>query len=272
MGSMNHAHIIKMIGISWKDDNAYLIMELVPHSLQKLLDTRVLTHEECMEVAGQTASALMYIHSKEMSHRDIKADNILLQDFRTNLGRKDIVVKVVDFGLSKSAYEERSTKEIGTPGFMSPELLEAVGEIGYDAKKVDVWAFGVLFYYLWTQKEPYKGLTTAQICNRISNSLDDKPSLDIPMNCPDQVKSLLMACWRLNPSERPTMEEVVTQILPGIISLPPPTPRHHRGQSSMSEALGTFLRILHSPSPSSSASTELTQRPLRGFHSEPPLV
>jgi serine/threonine protein kinase len=210
LASLNHPHIVQMFGVSVHQNSVYLVVEYCPYNLQNLLDVKgkgkdSLTHTEGLEVARQVASAMQFMHCKDMSHRDLKPDNILLQAFGSE-ATKTIDVKVCDFGLSKSTRDLCRTGDIGTPSYMAPELLAA--DTAYEATKVDVWAFGVLFYYLWTRQCPYEGVRGVKILTYI---LDGK-LLNIPKDTPIEVRDLILACWATEPTDRPAMDELVTMI------------------------------------------------------------
>jgi serine/threonine protein kinase len=206
-----------MFGVSVNLASVYLVVEYRPYNFQSLLDARAgdgLSHLEGLEVAKQVASALQFIHCKNMSHRDIKPDNILL----LSCGQEGVSVKVCDFGLSKSSVDLCRTGDIGTPSYMAPELLAT--NTAYQATKVDVRAFGVLFYYIWTRKGPYEGIKGVQILRLIMDGV----LLDIPENCPQQVRDFLVNCWETDPEKRPTMDDVLTRVqLIQAANLPPPT-------------------------------------------------
>ena len=176
---------------------------------QNLLDGKEtpLGVDNGMEIARQTAAALVFLHSKKMAHRDIKPENILLYKWGPNSkSQQNIDVKLIDFGLSKSTESEAFTGQIGTPSFMAPELIKRTtsGDSSYDAAKVDVWAFGVLLHYLYTGAAPYDSMRGAEIIAEILQG----STLAIEDDFPDGLKSLLADCWHLTPQDRPTMAAV----------------------------------------------------------------
>ena len=117
---------------------------------------------------------------------------------------------------------------------MSPELLGH--NVEYDAAKVDVWAFGVLFYYLWTRKVPYNGLTQEQTLRQIM----DGKLLKIPLDTPQPVTDLLKSCWNTVPAKRPGMEQIIERLdairqldRAGMALSPPLPPRNKRPNSKL---------------------------------------
>lgn len=103
-----------------------------------------LTEQEARFIFKQFLSAVEYIHSHKVAHRDLKLDNTLLDD------NDPPVIKICDFGFSKN-FDANSNMytQIGTPVYMSPEVIGSKhGKIGYDGQKADVWATGVLLFVM----------------------------------------------------------------------------------------------------------------------------
>ena len=85
------------------------------------------------------------MHQRNVTHRDIKLENILLDETRTR-------VKLIDFGFSACIPYEK--KVCGTPSYMAPEI---VSKIEYSGPPADIWALGVLLYALLCGRFPFKG-------------------------------------------------------------------------------------------------------------------
>ena len=122
---MNHPNIVKQYETinDVKNSKLYIVMEycdgedLEKLILQKKFYKQYLNEELIWDILFQTLRALNYIHNeKKILHRDIKPSNIFID--------KDFNIKLGDFGLSKKFYNEYSNTIIGTPIYMSPELLE----------------------------------------------------------------------------------------------------------------------------------------------------
>lgn len=103
---------------------------------------RPLSQEVLKQIVKQLANALIHLHQHGVSHRDIKAQNILIKD----TGIKKVVLKIIDFGFATNGTEDEVVVA-GTPYFMPPELI---AKKNYDPIKADVWAVGILLYWLAT--------------------------------------------------------------------------------------------------------------------------
>lgn len=98
----------------------------------------------------QIVLAVQYLHSKEITHRDLKPQNILLSSQAPKAR-----VKITDFGLSKLVNEDTFLRtKCGTPYYCAPEIWDEKNTV-YD-KKVDVWSLGVILYYMLAKELPFR--------------------------------------------------------------------------------------------------------------------
>lgn len=94
--------------------------------------------------------ALNYLHMRNIAHRDVKLENVLMQ----TLNPSDLNLKLTDFGFAAEFTETEGFKEwLGTPLYMAPEILKKK----VYGKEVDLWAAGVLLFILVYRKPPYSG-------------------------------------------------------------------------------------------------------------------
>jgi len=153
---LEHENIVTIYRVGRDDKRKvhYLVMEHVRgRTLQAILeDEGVFDAEKAIPLLLQAAEGLRVAHEKHIVHRDIKPDNLMLSN--------DGVVKVTDLGLARILNkEQKTTRVMGTPNFMSPEQFEGKG-IDH---RTDIYAFGVMLYYLVSGKFPYEGKTSMQI-------------------------------------------------------------------------------------------------------------
>ena len=168
---MNHPNIVKQYETinDVKNSKLYIVMEYCNgEDLEKLISKNkfyknYLNEELIWDILFQTLRALNYIHNeKKILHRDIKPSNIFID--------KDFNIKLGDFGLSKKFINEYSNTIIGTPIYMSPELLERKP---YNAK-TDIWALGCSLYELATFSTPYQAPNMNVLLNKIRNGLPQR--------------------------------------------------------------------------------------------------
>lgn len=204
-----HPTIIELIGYSEKDfeNNNYLtiIMKyMAKGSLSKLIDQESshpigYNNTKRQIILVGIARGMMILHKKNVIHRDIKPDNILIDD--------DYSPRISDFGLSKffdpdnSMYQ--STNNIGTLLYAAPEVLK--GE-NY-GPKADVYSFGILMYEILTSTKAYKDSIPKAIFKFIIDIINGiRPKFTGPIK--EGLKNLIERCWSDNVNERPTFSEI----------------------------------------------------------------
>lgn len=117
------------------------------HAHLKTKNGRKLDEEEAKSLFRQIVEGIDYLHKKNVAHRDIKLENILLDEGNT--------IKIIDFGFSVVMEKDKLLNVFcGTPSYMSPELATKKDYHGWHA---DIWALGVLLYVFLCGKFPFKG-------------------------------------------------------------------------------------------------------------------
>ncbi|CAI5472887.1 unnamed protein product [Closterium sp. Yama58-4] len=183
-----------------------LVLEFLPGgTLKQLLakqskKKKRLPLKRALHLALQVAEGLRYLHARNIVHRDLKTDNLLLD-------QKHRVVKIADFGVSRVQPGDHSMKRrTGTFGYMAPEVLK---EQPYD-HKADVYSYGIVLWEIVTCGNPFlfEGLKPEQVCCMVNQGL--RP--DIPSSCPPALADLMRDCWHHTPARRPNMGEVVERL------------------------------------------------------------
>lgn len=137
---------------------------------------------------------LQHCHSKLIIHRDIKLDNILLNE------RGD--VKIADFGVSKQITKGQLLKDrCGTPAYIAPEVL---AEIPYDGVKADIWSSGIVLYAMLYGDFPFRGDSTSELEDSI---LAGKYSLEKTIS--HDARRLISRVLCPEPDIRPSIEEIL---------------------------------------------------------------
>lgn len=206
--SLNHPNIVRFLESVVDTNELLIIVEWAEKGDLKRLIRRAIANEvhfkqsEIWEYSRQLASALDHMHSKRIMHRDLKPANIFVS--------KDAMLKLGDLGLGRffSSQTLEAFSKVGTPLYMSPEVLKGAG---YDMRS-DVWSLGCVFYELAMLKSPFKSeqqLSLYDLFVRINKGeyppLPDTFSLDF--------RNLVAAMLSLNPDERLHMSQVVDAVL-----------------------------------------------------------
>jgi len=133
------------------------------------------------------------IHSANIVHRDLKMENIVLNTFDCP--------KIVDFGFARE--KESKMGICGTLNYMSPEILDRPRILDM-AEKSDIWALGVIFYYVFTKKFPFGGQTETEIKRQIKENVIDVSTIEDA-----KVKDLILKILDRNYKLRPSCSEIL---------------------------------------------------------------
>ena len=195
---LDHPHIVKLFETIDSSKFFHLILEYVPGtSLYMYLKSKpnhLLEELEAKRIFRQVLSALDYIHSQNIAHRDIKLDNILL-DAKNN-------VKIIDFGFSTmNSHDEKTRVFCGTPSYMAPEI---VGRKDYYGLQADIWALGILLYAMLCGKMPFKAYNDKELYRRI-----EKGIFTLPNNFSESLKQVINKTLEVNPRKRPTIKDLI---------------------------------------------------------------
>lgn len=203
--SLEHEHIVAYLDSFITEKDLYIAIEFADKGdLRKLIKKMIAEKEKFDEqmvirFTHQLATALQHMHSKRIIHRDLKPANILVFS--------DNVLKLGDLGLSRHMSEEtyKAFSKVGTPLYMSPELIE---DSGYDFK-ADVWSLGCVIYELMTLRSPFQTeekVTFKDIFKKINTADYEKISDKLYS---EELSELVDKMLQLIPEERSSLEEVV---------------------------------------------------------------
>ncbi len=146
-GRLSHPNIVTIYDAGEQDDLGYIAMEVLEgHSLKQWARTpNLMPVADTAEILAVVADALDYAHQQGVVHRDIKPANIMLT--------KDRLVKVMDFGIAKTASSSRTQTDIvlGTPTYMSPEQIAGKKVDG----RSDIFSLGIVLFELLTGRPPF---------------------------------------------------------------------------------------------------------------------
>jgi polo-like kinase 1 len=197
--SVSHLHVVKFEHFFEDTENVYIILELCHNqSLNELLRRRKRLHElevQCYTV--QIISALRYLHTHRIIHRDLKLGNLFLND--------KMEIKLGDFGLAtKLDFDGEKKRTIcGTPNYIAPEILE--GKAGHSFE-VDIWSLGVIIYTLIIGKPPFETSDVKTTYKRIRMNAYSFPEHII---ISDAARDLITQILNSDPKMRPSLDEIL---------------------------------------------------------------
>ena len=166
----SHPNVIGLCGYAWGDREFVVLMEYGGMPLHRYISN--VEYHERMDalpmVMWQILSALTFLHDCGICHRDVKPDNILVQEFEEDDGFIIPYLRLCDFGLSKNMALKRNTPKTSTLWYRAPENLQKLERYGY---KIDVWAAGCILYEYITGDVLFEGNNSNQCLLKIISSL-----------------------------------------------------------------------------------------------------
>ena len=200
---LRHRHVVQFLGACTTGPDLCLVMDFCGFgSLYGVLHNRRqhITAAHVLRWMADTARGMVYLHSRNIIHRDIKSGNLLLNDSG--------VVKVADFGLARAHGPTSNLLTlVGTYPYMAPELLDSQP---YNSS-VDVYSFGVVMWECLTRDEPFRGLSPMQIVATLLRG--ERPKLPASPALPQSYVQLLTECWATQPERRPTFAAALDRLL-----------------------------------------------------------
>jgi serine/threonine protein kinase/Flp pilus assembly protein TadD len=180
--ALNHNNVTTIYEIDEVAGECFISMEYVEgKSIKDLVNEKRLSIEEVLKIAIQIGEGLNAAHKKDIIHRDIKSDNIMLT--------KDGVVKIMDFGLAKLKGATKLTttgSTLGTLAYMSPEQAQGI-EVD---QRSDIFSFGVVLYEMIACQLPFKGEHEAAIIYSIINETPE-PLARYKANVSEQLQRIV---------------------------------------------------------------------------------
>ncbi|XP_077633732.1 serine/threonine-protein kinase SIK3 isoform X7 [Crocuta crocuta] len=195
MKMLCHPHIIRLYQVMETERMIYLVTEYA--SGGEIFDHLVahgrMAEKEARRKFKQIVAAVYFCHCRNIVHRDLKAENLLLD---ANLN-----IKIADFGFSNLFTPGQLLKTwCGSPPYAAPELFEGKE---YDGPKVDIWSLGVVLYVLVCGALPFDGSTLQNLRARVLSG-----KFRIPFFMSTECEHLIRHMLVLDPSKRLSMEQI----------------------------------------------------------------
>ncbi|KAI8915390.1 kinase-like domain-containing protein [Powellomyces hirtus] len=206
LDSINHPNIVRLLNTFETETHSCLVLEYVPNSdLYELITNhpQSLTPQFVRRIFRELCSAVGYLHARNIAHRDLKIENILVDS--------EAGVKLTDFGLAQQFDPAIPlTTRCGSEEYAAPELIQA---LPYDGRKIDVWALGIILFTLLTNEMPFThrpGERPRRMFHRIARG-----DYHFPETVPgkraisDQARDLVKKMLTTNPQKRISIEAVL---------------------------------------------------------------
>ncbi|XP_016002883.2 serine/threonine-protein kinase 33 isoform X3 [Rousettus aegyptiacus] len=208
--SVKHEHIIHLEQVFETPKKMYLVMELCEDgTLKEILDRKGhFSENETRWIIQSLASAIAYLHSNDIVHRDLKLENMLVKSsFIDDNNEMNLNIKVTDFGLAVKKHgrsEAMLQTTCGTPIYMAPEVINA-----HDySQQCDIWSIGVIMYILFCGEPPFLASSEEKLFELIRKGelhFDGQVWDSIS----DSAKSVLKQLMKVDPAHRITAKELL---------------------------------------------------------------
>jgi serine/threonine protein kinase len=242
--SLTHPNLVKIFDADLEGQPPYVLLEYIPgQDLRSALKER--RKPDLLPCAAALASALAYVHGRDILHRDIKSANVMMAH--------NGLWKLTDFDVACSTSDPGATVA-GTPGYLAPELL-----IGRPAtERSDVYALGVVFHLMLTGELPFGSADSFQ---RMTRCLEEEPTRlrKLRPTLPEELEQVLASALRRDPSERtPSMRAFADQLWRLVLG------------ESAAQRIKRSMRLVWGRAPAPSKSRETAKTPVSRPAMPPP--
>ncbi len=193
-----HPNVIKLLEVFENSKYVFCVMEyaLKGDLLSYLKKKKFIKEKESKLIFYQICLGVRYMHSNGVVHRDIKLDNILIDEKEH--------CKLCDFGVSRFIQkDEKIYEKCGTPAYLAPEIIK---ENGYSGFKVDIWSLGVLLFCLVTGKMPFRADTLEKLHKNICSG---EFNYENEANIDQSAKNLISKMLVVDPDKRIDINDVL---------------------------------------------------------------
>lgn len=225
-GGLAHPNILRIYDADVVEDRQYIVMAFAPGGTvaQRMRKAGAFSYEQTAVIVAQVAEALAYAHRRGIVHRDIKPNNILLDEEDRPL--------LADFGIARAIADDRTLTQagssIGTPDYMSPEQAEGLRVDG----RSDIFSLGIVLYQMVTGKLPFQADTSMAVMFRILHEAPPPPR-SVNAAIPLYLDTIVQKALAKDPDHRFQTAQEMAQALRErrVVPVPPAArPRSSDGQ------------------------------------------
>jgi serine/threonine protein kinase len=207
IAQLRHDHIIELYDFDYDGGRFYYTMPfLIGGTLAARLRRGASGIQETVEIVRKVAFAIHHAHEHHVLHRDVKPNNILLDEKGEPF--------VADFGLAKFLNADSDLTQtqhfLGTPAYAAPELL--TDPPGQASEQSDIWSLGVLLYELLVGSRPFGGGSASEVIRKIKY-IDPPPPSALHAEIDEGLEAIILKCLRKSPGQRyPTAQVLATHL------------------------------------------------------------
>ncbi len=206
---LEHPNIVNIYDVGSENGIHYIVMEYVEGITLKTYIGKKgqLTYKEALSIAIQVGRGIQAAHAKNIVHRDIKPQNIIIST--------DGKVKVTDFGIARAVSENTIHSDVmGSVHYASPEQARN----GYVSSRSDIYSLGIVMYEMVTGRVPFDGDSTVAVAIQHLQDEMDPPSKYAP-NLPVSLEKIIQKCTQKSPDRRyDSMESLLIDLRKALLN------------------------------------------------------
>ena len=186
-------HLLRLVDVYETAGHILIILEYAEHGelFDYLTSRGSLSVEDAMRIFRQIIYGLEFLHNHAICHRDLKLENILLD--------QNDMVKIADFGLARCMKDNIAETSCGSPHYASPEVIKG---LPYDGRKSDIWSAGVCLYVLLSGQLPFDDRSIRVLLMKVRKGVYKMPAF------PPDIKNLVKRMMHVDPEKRITLQEI----------------------------------------------------------------
>jgi len=214
LASLRHPNVVQFVGYAVKENQHYIITELMSKDLRMYLKENFpLSLPLVVNIMLQIAEGMKYLHESGVMHRDLKADNVLINAVENeSYISPSVQVKLADFGLSKLNLNNSrfTTMGVGTAQWRAPEVFKDKQNTEKYTNAADVYSFALVFFEVLTGEVPFANISKSQILGKIR--CGERPILPPDDYCPVHLSAFIEECWATRPEDCPRFSEICQRL------------------------------------------------------------
>jgi serine/threonine protein kinase len=219
---LQHPNVVQFIGYAVRGREHIIVTELMSKDLRMYLDentsegqaTPPLSLLLAVDIMLKIAEGMKYLHESRVMHRDLRANNVLINvlDNKELYTSPSVQVKLTDFGMSKLNLNNSrfTTMGRGNTWWRAPEVFQDEQNTEKYTNAADVYSFALVFFEVLTGEVPFANISKSQILGKIR--CGERPILPPDDYCPVQLSAFIKECWATRPEDRPKFPEICQRL------------------------------------------------------------
>ncbi|KAH9549279.1 hypothetical protein CY35_10G009600 [Sphagnum magellanicum] len=219
---LQHPNVVQFIGYAVRGQEHLIVTELMSKDLRMYLEENISEGQArpplslllAVDIMLKIAEGMKYLHESRVMHRDLRANNVLInvvenKELDTS---PSVHVKLTDFGMSKLNLNNSrfTTMGRGNAQWRAPEVFQDEQNTEKYTNAADVYSFALVFFEVLTSEVPFANISKSQILGKIR--CGERPILPPDDYCPVHLSAVIKECWATRPEDRPKFPEICQRL------------------------------------------------------------